>query len=145
MSDTNTNEQPKWVNNSDAKMAEPLEVNANGGWVYPAQLKEGFEETEIPAPPGSLNATERLHMKDFGGMVISKIESSMNTRYLRKHSPAQVFRHYATVAKGSELMDIGAIGRMEEIAKEFEQTPMKAEYYEMVVRPWLLTLAPKRR
>ena len=146
MSDMNTNEQPKWVNNSDAKMAEPLEVNANGGWVYPAQLKEGFEEIEIPALlPGSTTNTESMHMNKFGAHVASKIESSMKTGYLRKQGPAQVFAHYVGCAEGASLLTGDALTHMKELSKEFAEVPEQAEYYRQVISPWLQSLSPQRR
>lgn len=125
---------------------EQLGVSESGDcWVYPSGSATGFVEIEVPALPGSLNPTERLHMRDFGGHVAAKLESAMNTGYLRKQSPAQVFKHYAAVARGASLMDEAALKRMNDLASEFEKEPEKQHFFEMVVRPYLLTLAPKRR
>ena len=127
------------------KVAEQLEVNAQGNWIYPSGLAEGYEEIEVPSLPGSLNATERLHMRDFGGRVASKIESSMKTGYLRKQGPTEVLRHYAAVARGAELIDAPALERLDALSSEFEKEPERDEYYKQVVRPWLHSLKARRR
>jgi hypothetical protein len=124
---------------------EHLGVDERGNWQYPTSAKEGYVEIEIPSLPGSLNPTESLHMRDFGGHVVSKIESSMNTGYLRKQSPHQVFAHYAAVARGASLMDESALKRMESLATEFAEVPEKQEFYEMVIRPYLHSLVPRKR
>lgn len=124
---------------------EQLGVDERGNWQYPTSATEGYVEIEIPSLPGSLNPTESLHMRDFGGHVASKIESSMNTGYLRKQSPHQVFAHYAAVARGASLMDEPALKRMESLASKFEKEPQQKEFFEMVIRPYLNTLSPKRR
>ncbi len=122
-----------------------LMVNEQGDWVYPSAASTGYVEIELPTLPGSPNPTERLHIRDFGGHVTAKLESAMNTGYLRQQSPAQVFKHYVAVAKGASLMDEQALKRMETLASEFESEPEKQQYFEMVVRPYLVTLQPKRR
>jgi hypothetical protein len=124
---------------------EQLGVDERGNWQYPASATEGYVEIEIPSLPGSLNPTESLHMREFGGHVVSKIESSMNTGYLRKQSPHQVLAHYAAVARGASLMDEPALKRLESLATEFESVPEREEYFSQVVKPYLLTLTPKRR
>ena len=123
---------------------EQITVDQEGNWGYSDSAKGGFVEVELPTPPGSLDPTERLHIRDFGGMVASKIDTAMQATYLTKHTPAQVFRHYATVAKGASLMDEQALKRLEALASEFEWEPEKDEYFEMVVDP-TCTLTPKRR
>ena len=69
----------------------------------------------------------------------------MSTGYLRKQSPAQVFKHYAAVARGASLMDEAALKRMDDLASEFEKEPERDEYYKQVLRPWLHSLTPRRR
>ena len=133
------------MSDTQPKAPEQLTVNEQGNWEYPTSASTGFVEIELPTPPGSLNPTERLHMRDFGGLVVGKIESSMNTGYLRQQSPAQVFKHYAAVARGAQLMDEQALKRMDDLASEFEKEPERDEYYRQVIRPWLHSLAPKKR
>ena len=151
MSDTNTNEvdglSKDFYHTREQEQADEsqLTVDQEGNWQYPTSAATGFVEIELPTPPGSLNPTERLHMREFGGHVVGKIESSINTGYLRKQSPDQVFRHYAAVARGASLMDEAALKRMDDLATEFEKEPEKQQFFEMVVRPYLLTLAPRRR
>ncbi len=87
-------------------------------------------------------------MRDFGGHVIGKVEGALNRGYLKsgpQQGPVDVFKHYVACAKGSELLDSAAIGRMETIAEEFAATPYREEYYEQVLKPWLGSLSPKRR
>ena len=120
-----------------------------GNWSYPSAASTGHVEIELPTLPGSPNAVERLHARDFGQHVISRIESSMKQNpYLKsgpQQNPAEVFRHYAAVAKGAQLMDEGALRRKEQIAAEFTKEPEQAQYYETVVKPYLGTLTPRRR
>jgi len=127
------------------KAPEQLTVNEQGGWEYFSGSSSGYVEVELPSLPGAINPTERLHMRDFGGHVVGKIESSINCGYLRQQSPAQVFKHYAAVARGASLMDEQALKRMDDLATEFEKEPEKQEYFEQVVRPWLHSLKPRRR
>lgn len=143
MSDTNTNSDMRDFYHNPEK--EQITVDREGNWQYSDSAKGGFVEVELPTPPGSLNPTERLHIRDFGGMVASKIDTAMKATYLSKHTPAQLFRHYATVAKGASLMDEQALKRMETLANEFESEPEKQQFFELVVRPYLLTLQPRRR
>ena len=133
------------MSDTQPKAPEQLTVNEQGGWEYPSGSSSSYVEIELPSLPGSINPTERLHMRDFGGHVVGKIESSMNTGYLRQQSPTQVFRHYVGCAEGASLLDSGTLGRMKELATEFESVPERDEYYKQVVRPWLHSLAPKRR
>jgi hypothetical protein len=143
MSDTNTNEvdglAKDFYHTREQEQADEsqLTVNQEGNWQYPTSAATGYVEIELP--------TERLHARDFGGLVVGKLESAMNTGYLTRQSPAQVFRHYAAVARGASLMDEGALKRMDDLARDFDAEPEKQQYFEMVVRPWLHSLAPKRR
>jgi hypothetical protein len=123
MSDTNTNEVDGLskdfyhTREQEQKDESQLTVDQEGNWQYPTSARTGYVEVELPSLPGSLNATERLHARDFGSHVIAKLESAMQCTYLRKQSPTQVFRHYIGCAQGSGLLDSGAIGRMEQIAQ----------------------------
>lgn len=146
MSDTNEDVQPKWVNNSAVtKAPEQLETNARGEWVYPSQLAQGFEPVELPALEGNATPTETLLLKDLGDHISNKVESSFKCSYLTKQTPVQVLQHYTAMVKELQLMDSGAIGRMEDIATELSQVDEKEAYYEMVVKPYLCSLTPRRR
>jgi len=124
---------------------EQLGVDEQGNWVYPSGAAEGYEEIEIPSLPESLNASESLHMQDFGPHVASKIESSMKTGYLRKQGPVEVLKHYTAMVKELKLMDEGALKRLEGLASDFEKEPEREEFFKQVVRPYLHSLTPKRR
>ena len=133
----------------NSKADTQLGVNESGDcWVYPSASSSGYVEIELPALPGSLNPTERLHARDFGVRVANQIESSMKGGYLKvgalPNAPT-VLRHYLGAAQGSGLMDKGALQRMEGLASEFEATPYREEYYEQVLKPYLHSLTPKRR
>src|SRR5271157_684188 len=119
-----------------------------GGWSYDDASETGHVEIELPSLPGSYTPTERLHVREFGVHVAGKIESFMNQPgYLSApgQNAAQVFKHYTAVARGANLMDGAALGRMEALAKEFEAEPEQREYFSQVVKPYLNTLTPRRR
>lgn len=124
-------------------------VDDHGHMTYASAAASGHAEIELPALPGSPNAVERLHARDFGPHVIGQIERAISRQpYLEsgpQQSPAGVLRHYVASAKGSGLMDSATIGRMETLAREFESEPEQAEYFSQVVRPYLLSLTPQRR
>jgi hypothetical protein len=154
MSDMNTNEVDGLskdfyhIREEEQKDESQLTVDQGGNWQYPTSARTGYIEVELPTPPGAINPTERLHIRDFGGHVIGKLESAMQTGYLRsgpQQGPVAVFKHYAAVARGASLMDEAALKRMDDLATEFEKEPLRDEYYKQVVRPWLHSLAPKRR
>lgn len=123
--------------------------DGHGGMTYDSAAASGHVEIELPALPGSPNATERLHVRSFGPFVIGKLEAAMRKQPYMKtgatQNAAQVLRHYTAVAKGAQLMNKDAIGRMETLAKEFEEEPDREAYFEAVVRPYLLHLTPTRR
>jgi hypothetical protein len=126
-----------------------IDTDAQGNLQYRTGAASGHVEIELPSLPGSSNPTERLHARDFGEQVIAKIESSLKRQpYMKsgaQQSPAQVFAHYVAVARGSGLMDEGALKRAESLAQDFEREPDQAEFYSMVVKNWLGSLSPKRR
>ena len=72
-------------------------------------------------------------MRDFGGHVAGKIESAINTRYLRLGGAKSGSKSLDTtwrLPKEDELMDSGAIGRMEELwPKSSKQTPQKGRVF----------------
>lgn len=122
---------------------------ADGELNYPSAAESGHVEIELPSLPGSPNSTERLHVRDFGPFVVGKIEARMKQQgYLKsgvQASPGQIFRHYTGAVKGYGLLDEAAIGRMESLASEFDETAEPAEFFEQVVKPYLYNLTPKRR
>jgi hypothetical protein len=124
-------------------------VDDRGRMAYGSAAAEGMVEIVLPTLPRSPNGEERMLAKDFGVRVAGEIERSMKQQpYLKsgpQKGPAEVFRHYAASAKGYGLMDSATIGRMEKLAAEFEAEPDQQEYFEQVIRPYLLSLMPKRR
>ncbi|MGA3318851.1 MAG: hypothetical protein ABSC64_20735 [Candidatus Korobacteraceae bacterium] len=128
---------------------QQLGVTENGDWEYPSGSRSGYTEIELPSLPGSINPSERLLTKDFGTLVAGKIESSMQGTYLKvgrpQQGPVATFRHYLGCAQGASLMGAETLKRMETLATELEKEPEKQAYFEQVVKPWLLTLAPRRR
>jgi hypothetical protein len=128
--------------------SQRMTVDELGNWQYPSAAATGYVEIELPALPGSPNPTERLHARDFGGHVASKIESAINRGYLKSGSqldPVATLRHYLGAAQGAHLMDPAALKRMETLATEFESEPERQEYFSQVLKPYLHSLTPKRR
>lgn len=126
-----------------------IEVDIRGRMAYRTAADSGHIEIEIPSLPGSPNPTERLHAADFGEHVAGKIESALKRNpYLTvgpTQTPATVLAHYAAVAKGSGLMDPNTVGTLESLARGFRQERDSREYFRRDVRPFLLSLLPKRR
>jgi hypothetical protein len=124
-------------------------LDFKGNWIYPSAASTGHVEIEIPSLPGSPNATERLHVRDFGEVVLGKIEASMNRQGYMETGPTQrpheVFNHYVSVARGAQLMDKGTLSRMADIAHEFQNEPEQGEYFKQVLTPYLRNLKPKKR
>ncbi len=129
--------------------SQRMAVDGRGNWVYPSAAATGHVEIELPTLPGSPNAVERLHARDFGVHVVGKIESSMNRQpYIKTgatQSPAATFRHYVACAKGAQLMDDAGIRRLETLAGEFAGEPDQHEYFVQVLRPYLHSLTPMKR
>ena len=130
-----------------------IAVDGSGRMNYGTAAAEGRIEIELPSLPGSPNATERMHTRQFGVHVLSQTESAFRRQpYMTTgptQSPAQVLKHYAAVARGAELADRATLKRMDEIAAEFSKMPNKPEqaraYFAEVVKPFLLSLSPGKR
>jgi hypothetical protein len=118
-------------------------------WAYPSLAASGHVEVELPSLSGSPNATERLHARDFGGHVASKIECSLRGNPYPKsgtqQNPVQTFNHYIAVARGSKLLDIGSINRMEALARQLDKAADQREFFSRTIRPFLNGLKPERR
>jgi hypothetical protein len=131
----------------DSKTA--IGVDGNGQMAYGTAAASGHVEIELPALPGSPNPTERILVRGFGGHVIGKVEASMKRQpYMQSgpvQTPAQVLQHYASVAKGSGLTDPATTGQLESLARGIKQEKDAAEYFRRDVKPFLLSLLPKRR
>jgi hypothetical protein len=134
---------------TDRNADRAIRTDEHGKLNYDSAAAEGRVEIELPALPNSPTTTETLHAVNFGPHVASRIEASMERNpYLKsgpQQSPPQTFAHYVAVAKGAGLLDAGALKRAETLSKEFAGEADQKEYYEMVVRPWLHGLTPKRR
>jgi len=121
----------------------------HGKMQYGTAAESGHVEIQIPAPAGSPRETETLHVRNFGQHIISKIESAASRQgYMRSgplQSPAQTFRHYASVARGAQLLDAEGLKRMETLAAEYERESEPEEFYRTVVKPWLGGLSPRKR
>jgi hypothetical protein len=126
-------------------------LDARGNWQYPSGAESGHIEIMVPSLPGSPRATETLHARNLGQHIIGKIESAMSRQgYMTsgaQQSPAQVFQHYTAVAKGSKLVEADAISHMERLAREFagQKGEDRQKYLDTMVKPYLLSLTPKRR
>ena len=133
----------------NSQVDKQLMVDESGdNWQYPSAASSGHIEVELPTLPGSLNPTERLHVRDFGAHVAKEVERSLTNPYpvsSPRKSATATLRHYLGAAQGAGLMDEQALKRMENLATEFELEPEKQQFFEEVVKPYLLTLAPKRR
>jgi len=124
-------------------------LDARGNWQYPSGSESGHVEIELPALPGSPNGVERLHARDFGLHVIANIESSMNRQgYLRtgpQQNPSAVLRHFLGCAEGSKLLDKATVTDMARLSRLFDEARDAKAFYAEHVRPFLLSLQPKRR
>jgi hypothetical protein len=100
-----------------------ITADSRGDWQYPSAAASGHIEVELPTLPGSTNAVERLHARDFGPHVVSRIEASMNRQgYLRsgpQQGPTEVLAHYVAAARGTKLLDGGTLEYLGRISKEF--------------------------
>lgn len=116
---------------------------------YASAASEGRVEIQIPAPPGSPRETETLHARDFGQHIITRIESAMSQQGYMRSGPQQdgpgVFAHYCAVARGAQLLDRSTLKNMQKLSDEYAAEADQAEFYSMVVKPWLGSLSPKRR
>jgi len=126
-------------------------VDDGGQTTYASASATGYVEVELPSLPGSPNAVERLHARDFGPHVVGRIEASMNRPgYLRsgpQQNPAVVLAHYVATARGSKLLDERTLDYMGRLSKEFtgQKGESRQTYYTTMIRPYLLSLTPKRR
>lgn len=132
----------------DGKTA--IEISADGKSLeYRGAAEEGFTEVELPSLPGSPNAVERLHARDFGAHVIARVESAMSgNRYLKSGpqlTATQVFRHFIGGAQGVGLVDSRTARHFEELAEAFEDKGGSREFFEEVLKPYLFNLSPTRR
>jgi hypothetical protein len=121
----------------------------SGKLTYESASAEGMIELELPSLPGSPRETETLHARDFGQHVIGKIQASLDRQgYLTTGAtagPAEVFRHYCSVAKGATLLDKATQRRMEQLAEEFEGELDQGEFFRQMAKPWLGSLSPGKR
>jgi hypothetical protein len=121
----------------------------NGRMQYGSAAASGHTEIILPALPGSPTSEERLLARDFGPHVCSRIESAMKRNpYLKSgamQSGPQVFAHYVACAKGANLLEPGALGRAQKLAKEFSEEGDQREYYQQVILPWLHSLTSEKR
>ena len=131
----------------DSKQA--IGVDERGALQYRSAAATGHVPIMVPSLPGSPRETETLHARDFGQHVISRIEASMNRQGYMTTGPQQdavgTLRHYLAVAKGSQLLDAGALKRGNTLADELEREGDREEYFRQVVKPWLGSLTPARR
>jgi hypothetical protein len=125
-----------------------ISADEGGGIHYASADAEGMVEIVLPAAHGP-NSEERLLVKDFGRHVAREVGLSLEPNPYPVSSPRRsatlTFRHYVGTAQGASLMDKGALGRMEALAREFEETDSPKEYFEQVLKPYLHSLSPKRR
>ena len=98
-------------------------VDNRGQMTYASASATGHVEVVLPTLPGSPNGEERMLAKDFGPIVLGKIESAMNKQgYLKsgpQQGPAQVLAHFASAARGAKLLDVGTLDYMARLSKEF--------------------------
>src|ERR1700761_3486614 len=64
-------------------------VDDRGRLAYASASASGHIEVELPSLPGSPNAVERLHARDFGPHVVSRIEASMSRQGYLRSGPQQ--------------------------------------------------------
>lgn len=125
-------------------------LDKQGKWQYPSAAASGHVEIVLPSLPGSPNAEERMLAKDFGATVGGHIKNAMNPSlgYLRSGPQAngpEVLAHYIASARGASLLNAGAVKSGEKLVEEFAAAEDQADYFKMVVKPWLHGLTPTRR
>ncbi len=124
-------------------------VNEQGQLAYDSASASGHIPIEIPSLPGSPNATETLHARNFPEHIIGKMEAAFKKpNYLKsgaQQSPSQVFAHYCAVARGASLVDAATLKRMTEVSKEFSGEAEPEAYFREVLAPYLRSLSPERR
>lgn len=126
-------------------------VNDRGQMTYASAAASGHVEVEIPSLPGSPNAVERLHARDFGPHVMGKIESAMRRQGYMKSGPQQdaaaTLAHYLATARGTKLLDQSTLDYGERLVKEFaaQKADSRRTYFDTMVRPFLNGLTPQRR
>src|SRR5208337_3240992 len=141
MSDTNNSSEAMQYPNSQVDESRQLGVNESGNnWQYPSAAATGHVQITLPAAHG--NPEEQLLIKDFGSHVVREVERSLAPNLYPKASPRKsatvTFRHYVGAAQGAQLLDKPALARLEALATEFESVPERQEFFEMVVKPYML-------
>lgn len=122
---------------------------SDGRMEYFTGAESGHTEIHLPALPGSPNQTERLLSKDFGAVVVSRVQSSMSSPgYMTsgpQQSPVGVLRHYLGCAKGAGLLDQPSTTQMDNLIRSMAEAKDPEKVFKEDVRPFLLSLQPRRR
>lgn len=116
---------------------------------YPVMAASGLDEISLPSLPGSFQAVEQFHAKDFGRHVAGAIERSLSGSPYKSMGPQQdapqTLKHYIASAKGASLLDSGAVAHLKRLAKEFQAARDQRQFFTQTVRPFLLGLKPSQR
>jgi hypothetical protein len=125
-----------------------ITVDDRGQMNYASAAAEGMVEIDVPVPHGP-RAQQRMHARDFPATVVRYVEESLRPNPYPVASPmksaTETFHHFVGAAKGLSLLDEGGLKRMEQLAKEFEAEPDREEFFAQVIRPYMLSMTPRRR
>lgn len=125
-----------------------MTVDERGNWQYPSAAVTGHVEIVVPVPHGPF-PEQRMHARDFPATVVRYVGEALKPNPYPvaspMKSPTETFRHFVGAARGLSLMDEGALKRMEQVAREFEAEPEREAYFEQVIKPYMMSMTPKRR
>ena len=123
-------------------------VDDRGRMTYATAAAEGRVEIVIPVPHGPY-PQQRMHARDFPATVVRFVGEALKPNPYPVASPmrsaTETLRHFVGASRGLSLLDEGAQKRMEQVAKEFEAEPNQQEYFERVLKPYMLSMVPRQR
>lgn len=125
-----------------------ITVDDAGRLNYASAAAEGRIEIDCPLPHGA-RAQQRMHAVDFPAVVVRYVGESLKPNMYSVTTPMKsapaTLRHFIGAARGLNLLDEPALGRMETLAKEFEADPDREGFFHDVIRPYMLSMKPGRR
>lgn len=128
--------------------SQRITVDERGKFQYPSAAATGHVEIVLPAAHGP-NGEERMLVKDFGRHVAREVSRSLAPNPYPVTSPRRTatdtFRHYVGAAKGASLLDEEGTKQMTKMAAEFEAARNPQEYFDQVIKPYMMSMSPRRR
>ena len=123
-------------------------VDDRGQMVYPSAAATGHVEIVVPVPHGPYSE-QRMHARDFPATVVRFVGEALKPNPYPVASPmknaSETLRHFVGASRGLNLLDEGAQKRWETMANEFEKEPDQQAYFDRVMKPYMLSMVPRRR